>query len=173
MADPRPHALIVMGVAGCGKSSLGLALAKHFAMPYLEGDSFHPAANIAKMTHAIALTDDDRWPWLHDLGRALALAASEKGRAVAACSALKRAYRDALRASVSHPLSFICLVGEREVLARRMAARHDHYMPAALLDSQLAIFEPPTADEAATMVSIDLTPEAQLEAALAGLARWV
>ena len=152
-----PLIAVVMGVSGTGKSTLGAALARDLGWPYAEGDDFHSAANVAKMHAGHPLTDEDRWPWL----RAIAAWAGEREQArsggVVTCSALRRSYRDLLRAG--HPdVRFICLVGSREVLAARLAGRQGHFMPAALLDSQLATLEPLGADEPGGEVDIGGTP---------------
>jgi gluconokinase len=132
--------VIVMGVSGSGKSTLGEALAAELDLPFIEGDRFHPSENVAKMSAGIPLTDADRWPWLERLGAELV---SSSG-AVASCSALRRIYRDRLRAVVGPGLRFVCLIQSRPELERRMGSRQGHFMPAGLLDSQLAAFEPPT-----------------------------
>lgn len=132
--------LIVMGVSGCGKSSMGEALATRLGLPYIEGDALHPPENVAKMSGGIPLTDEDRWPWL--IRVAHAVSAPEHG-AVASCSALKRAYRDLMRREAGEGLTFVYLHGSRELLLERMQSRPGHFMPASLLDSQLATLEPP------------------------------
>ena len=133
-----------MGVSGCGKSSMGEALAARLALPYIEGDALHPAANVAKMSMGTPLTDEDRWPWLALVGQAVA--APEQG-AIASCSSLKRVYRDLLRREAGDDLIFVYLHGSRELLLSRMQHRPGHFMPASLLDSQLATLEQPGADE--------------------------
>jgi carbohydrate kinase (thermoresistant glucokinase family) len=150
---PRPQLIVVMGPSGSGKSSVGRALAQHLGLPFADADDLHPAANLAKMASGRPLDDDDRWPWLGLVGDALA-AASRTGL-VMACSALRRAYRDAIRAEAPGTV-FVELHGTRELLAERMASRGDHFMPAALLDSQLASLEPLGADE--TGVRVDVAP---------------
>jgi len=154
-----------MGVSGCGKSTLGAALAAACAGVYVEGDSLHPAANIAKMSAGQPLDDADRAPWLDRVGQACGAAAREAGFAVASCSALKRAYRDRLRAAAALPLKFVCLVGTRAVLRARMKARSGHFMPPALLDSQLATLEMPGPDEDALVLDLALAPQELLAAA--------
>ena len=149
-----------MGVSGCGKSSVGAALGDHYAVPFLDGDDFHPAANVEKMRAGHPLTDDDRWPWLDILGGALSTGAAENGRVFAACSALKRSYRDALTNAAGEAVLFIHLDGSRDLIAGRMAARENHYMPTALLDSQIATLEPVSADETAARISIDQSLQA-------------
>jgi carbohydrate kinase (thermoresistant glucokinase family) len=140
-----------MGVSGSGKSTIGGLLAEALGLPFIDADDLHPATNKEKMAHGIPLTDEDRWPWLAAVGDAMAVAAC-----VCACSALKRAYRDALR--VKDPgVVFVELDGSRELLAERMEAREGHFMPTSLLDSQLATLEPLQADEAGFRVGIDGT----------------
>lgn len=144
--------VIVMGVSGCGKSSVAEGLAKRLGLPLIEGDALHPPANIAKMSAGVALDDCDRAPWLREVGRQLA-ATGPSGGAVATCSALKRGYRDLLRDTAGAELRFIHLHGSRAVLEGRMQNRPGHFMPAALLDSQLATLEPPNAE--ADVVTLD------------------
>jgi gluconokinase len=140
-------AWIVMGVSGCGKSETGSRLAHALGVPFIEGDRFHPAANVAKMSAGTALTDADRAGWLATLRDEIARACADGGSVVLACSSLKRAYRDLLRGA-DCDVRFVHLAGDRDVIARRMRARADHYMPASLLDSQLLTLEPLHADEA-------------------------
>lgn len=147
-----------MGVAGCGKSSVGAALAKQTGIPYLDGDDLHPAANVAKMAAGMALNDDDRWPWLDHVAQRL----HGDAPIVIGCSALRRIYRDRLRAGGAQPVQFVHLSGSRAVIAARMAQRADHFMPPSLLDSQFATLEAPDMSEAWT-VSID-QPLAQIVA---------
>ena len=152
--------IVVMGVSGCGKSSLGVALSEMLGIPFFEGDALHPPANVEKMRSGTPLTDDDRLPWLTRVAESLDAHPS----AIVSCSALKRSYRDHIRARAGD-VQFIHLAGSRDVLAQRMAARPGHYMPVSLLDSQLATLEPPGADEALT-IDIALPPDAVLAAAL-------
>jgi carbohydrate kinase (thermoresistant glucokinase family) len=137
------HRIVVMGVSGSGKSSVAAALAERLGLACHDGDDFHAGASVQKMRRGIALTDDDRWPWLDHLGRLLAAA---EGGAVVSCSALRRAYRDRLRAACAG-LRFVFLHGDAALIEQRMRARQGHYMPASLLGSQLALLEPPGADE--------------------------
>jgi gluconokinase len=143
--------VIVMGVSGSGKSTLAAALAQKLDFSFLEGDSFHSDENKRKMSAGIALEDADRWPWLDALSTAIVatrvVARPDKG-VVATCSALKRTYRDRIRSAVRPPLLFVYLSVGRETLERRMQNRHGHFMPAALLDSQLSTLEVPASDEA-------------------------
>lgn len=139
--------LVLMGVSGCGKSSVGEALSARLGLPYRDGDDLHPAGNVAKMQAGTPLTDADRWPWLD------AVAGVLRGGApvIVGCSALKRAYRDRLRAGAGGPVTFVHLVGGRDLIAARMARRTGHYMPLTLLDSQFAALEPPGPEEAITV----------------------
>ncbi len=142
--------LIIMGVAGCGKSSVGAALGARLDVSYLDGDDLQPAANVAKMRAGAPLNDDDRWPWLDLVAQKLAMQAP----LIIGCSALRRAYRDRLRAGAGAPVRFVHLTASRAVIAARMAAREGHYMPLSLLDSQFAALEAPGPDEAMT-ISVD------------------
>lgn len=162
-------AIVVMGVSGCGKSTLTRDLATQLGCPALEGDEFHGAANVAKMRAGQALTDQDRWPWLDRLGVAIAAAAGEGGSVVAACSALKRSYRERLATAAGASLRFVYLDGTRDEIAARLAGRTGHYMPASLLDSQFAALERPAPDEHALTLSC-LLPVVELRA---DVLRWV
>ena len=139
--------IVVMGVSGSGKSSVAEALARKLGFAFLEGDDFHPEGNRRKMAAGIALEDEDRWPWLDALSEAIVAARAIEG-VVATCSALKRSYRDRLRAKVTSPLSFVFLSVAHEELVRRVQSRRGHFMPAALLESQLNTLEAPAVDEA-------------------------
>ncbi|MGL4635069.1 MAG: gluconokinase [Beijerinckiaceae bacterium] len=151
--------VIVMGVASAGKTTVAEGLSKALDWPFRDADSFHPAANIAKMSAGTPLQDEDRWPWLDAIVTWMDArhAAGENG--IATCSALKRAYRDRLRQTKAD-VRFVHLSGSREVLAARIAARQHHFMPSSLLDSQLATLELPAVDEKVMTVSVDQTPEA-------------
>lgn len=139
-----------MGVASCGKTSVGEALAQSLGVRFVEGDRLHPDANIAKMSSGIALSDDDRWPWLASIGRNLA---GGEG-AIASCSALKRSYREAIAKAAGRPVLFVFLSGSRELLESRIRNRTGHFMPPSLLDSQLATLEVPGPDEPAIAIDI-------------------
>ena len=148
--------LVVMGVAGSGKTTIAAALAERLGWRLLEGDAFHPPANVAKMAAGTPLTDDDRWPWLRAIAAEIDAIRAAGGSAVVACSALKRAYRDVLigdRADVR----LVYLQGTRTLIGERLAARKGHFMPSALLDSQFATLEKPTADEDAVILDISHT----------------
>lgn len=142
MKAPR---LVIMGVSGCGKSTVGQGVAELLGLPFLEGDSLHPARNVALMAAGTPLTDSDRAGWLDTIAQRLADTPPTQGLVVS-CSSLKRIYRDRLRAATPG-LQFVHLHGSRALLAARLRQRQDHYMPAALLDSQLATLEIPDADE--------------------------
>lgn len=154
--------LVVMGVSGSGKSTVGIELAARLGRPFLEGDAFHPAANVAKMTAGLPLTDDDRWPWLDAICAALGEQAAAGRSTVVACSALRRAYRDRLSRAPGR-VRFVCLDVPPDELARRLAARAGHFMPAALLGSQLATLEPLADDEDGFSVTASDDPTALVD----------
>jgi gluconokinase len=130
--------VVLMGVSGAGKTTLGRRLAERLGMPFIEGDDYHPPANVAKMASGVPLEDEDRWPWLDALNRRL----REERDAVVACSALKAAYRARLLAGIADA-RLVHLHGDKALIAARMSERQHRYMPASLLESQLAILEPP------------------------------
>jgi gluconokinase len=137
--------VVVMGVSGCGKTVVGTALARALGWPFLDGDDFHPPANVAKMASGSPLDDADRWPWLDRLSREMGTILARGGNAVLACSALKNAYRDRLAACAKAPtdVRFVHLKADFDTIAARLAARRHRYMPAALLASQFATLEEP------------------------------
>jgi gluconokinase len=141
-----------MGVSGSGKSTLMAELAAYLTCSGYDGDAYHPEASIAKMRAGQPLEDCDRWPWLDRLGMAIGTAARQEGLALAACSALKRIYRERLEQAAGVPLLFVMLDGERDEIALRLAARKNHYMPTSLLDSQFAVLERPAPDERALVL---------------------
>lgn len=157
---------IIMGVAGCGKTSVGESLSRRTGLGFVDGDALHPRESVDKMSRGIPLTDADRWPWLEAVGRAFA---QSPVPLIIGCSALKRSYRDRIRHHADAPVSFIHLTGSREVIGRRMRERRNHFMPPALLDSQFAALEPPGADEAAIAIDIDQP----LDAIVARAARYL
>jgi len=161
-SQSRPHVriIVVMGVSGCGKSTVGAALAERYGKPFLDGDDYHPVENVEKMRSGEPLTDADRWPWLAALGMAMREAADSYGQVFTGCSALKRSYRDALRDAATEPILFIHLDGSRDLIAERMATRTGHYMPTGLLDSQIATLEALEDDELAIQINVDQTLDA-------------
>jgi gluconokinase len=147
MASP----IVVMGVSGSGKSTVGAALAQRLRVPFDDADDFHPPANIAKMSAGHALDDDDRYPWLEAIGEWLA---EHSAGGVMSCSALKRKYRDQLRRHCPD-VEFVHLLGTPEVIGKRQASRPGHFMPASLLASQFTTLEPLEADEHGTAIDVD------------------
>lgn len=152
-AAHRPQ-IVVMGVSGSGKSTIGERVAELYGVRFIDGDALHSAANVEKMSAGLALTDDDRWPWLAKVGRVLRDAGERGEGLVTACSALKRSYRDAILDEAPEAV-FIELSGSREVLEQRMSGRSGHFMPTTLLDSQLETLENLDADEPGDIVNID------------------
>ncbi|MFC9847113.1 gluconokinase [Streptomyces sp. NPDC060223] len=161
-----PHVVVVMGVAGTGKTTIGPLLAARLGVPYAEGDDFHPPANVAKMTAGTPLADEDRWPWLDAIGRWAHERAGLGG--VVSSSALKRAYRDRLRAAAPGVV-FVHLTGDRALIEDRMSQRQGHFMPAALLDSQFATLQPLQADEVGVAVDVSGGPGEITERAVTAL----
>lgn len=158
------HRIVIMGVSGCGKSSVGAALGQSLGIPYRDGDDLHAPASVEKMRAGIPLTDADRWPWLARVAQVL----HDQAPVIVGCSALRRTYRDHIRAGAGAHLRFVHLAGSRDLIAARLAARTGHYMPTTLLDSQFATLEPPTPDEALTL-DIALPLQAQVDAILADI----
>lgn len=145
---------VLMGVSGCGKTSLGVALSEQLAVSFIDGDDLHPKSNIDKMASGQALNDEDRAPWLAKVGAALAQA---DGPVAIGCSALKRMYRDQIRDAARKPVHFLHLDAPQDVLQKRVTEREGHFMPPALLDSQFAALEPLQADELGTQIDISKT----------------
>jgi gluconokinase len=172
MQDRRkqPPAIIVMGVSGSGKSSVGQALATRLGLAYVEGDSLHPASNVEKMSKGIPLTDEDRMPWLDLIGERLHAKVKRHEGVVITCSALKKSYRDRLRAAAGGHLFFAYLEGSKALLTKRMGERKGHFMPAALLESQLGTLEVPTGEPGVVTVNIDNTVHGIVDAAVEALA---
>ncbi|WP_137990332.1 gluconokinase [Streptomyces vilmorinianum] len=168
--SPTAHqVVVVMGVAGTGKTTIGPLVADALGVPYAEGDDFHPAANVAKMSAGIPLDDADRGPWLDAIGRWAHDRAGLGG--VVSSSALKRIYRDRLRAAAPGVV-FLHLTGDRELIERRMTERRGHFMPTALLDSQFATLQPLQEDEAGVAVDVSGSPEEIAARAVAALRRF-
>lgn len=151
----RPTAVVVMGVAGCGKTTIAKLLAARLRWAQAEADDFHPADNVAKMAAGIPLTDADRQPWLESLRDWIT---EQDQNVVITCSALRRGYRDILRGATAR-VRFIHLHGSPEVLAARIGGRTDHFMPASLLESQLAILEPLEPDEDGVLIDVGSSPD--------------
>ncbi|CAD6008375.1 gluconokinase [Agreia sp. COWG] len=164
MGHAAGHELVVVGgVSGSGKSTVGALLAQRLELPFIDADSLHPEANVTKMAAGLPLTDIDREPWLVRVGEVLS--EHDGSGLVLACSALRRRYRDTIR-SVEPSTIFITLSGSRELIAARMNARTDHFMPASLLDSQLAAFEPLGPGESGVDIDVDAPADDIVAAAL-------
>jgi gluconokinase len=153
-----PCALVLMGVSGSGKSTIANKLAERLRWAFEDGDRFHPAGNVAKMSAGQPLTDEDRWPWLQAISDEIDRACRAGQRLVIACSALKRAYRDIL-VHGRNDVRIVYLKGAQELIASRLALRKGHFMPPGLLDSQFKTLEPPDRDENPLTVSIDASVE--------------
>lgn len=172
-AEPRPtRHVVVIGVSGSGKSTVAAAIAQRTGYVLGEADDFHSAANIAKMSAGVALTDEDRWPWLQALAGWMREQSAAGRSTVLACSALRRSYRDVLRGGPPR-LDLVLLQGPSEVIHERILGRHGHFMPATLLDSQLATLEPLAPDEGGIVLDIRAAPDELADQAVArlGLAR--
>ncbi len=157
-SSPTIAAIIVMGVSGSGKSTIGEALARRLSFASEDGDLYHPPVNVKKMHSGIALNDEDRWPWLRTLAALIDCYAADRRPVVIACSALKRAYRDVLLHG-RNDVRIVYLKGSPEVIASRTDRRTGHFMPPSLLASQLEALEEPTPDEHAITVDIDSPAE--------------
>jgi gluconokinase len=157
-----PSVVVVMGVSGSGKSTIAAMLAHRLNWIFEEGDWFHPPSNIEKMHHGEPLTDEDRWPWLEGIAAWIDATRRAGNHGTVACSALKRAYRDIL-VGERPDVRIVYLKGERDLIARRLAARNGHFMPPALLDSQFATLEEPQPDEHPVVVSIGAHPREVVE----------
>ena len=156
-SPPVPAVVIIMGVSGCGKSTVGALLAHRLGWDFEDADWFHPASNVDKMHDGIPLTDEDRWPWLNAIAAWIDKTRRSGGHGVIACSALKRRYRDFLigdRANVR----LIYLKGDETLIGRRIATRHEHFMPRSLLHSQFVALEEPGPDEHPVVASIEPRP---------------
>jgi len=151
-SEMSPQKIILMGVCGCGKTTIGEALAPELGGRFIDGDRFHPEENIRKMEQGTPLTDADREPWLKIIGKEMA---GMGGLVICGCSSLKRAYRDILRKACGSDILFVHLSGSKDLIRSRMGARTGHFMPVSLIDSQFAALEPPQDDETSLTVSID------------------
>jgi gluconokinase len=167
-ASQPARALVVMGVSGSGKTTVAELIAAELGAEMLEGDRLHPPANVAKMRAGIPLEDSDRWPWLDAIGKLLQAARGEGRAVVVTCSALKRVYRQRLLAA-RPDLVFVYLKGSRALFEARVRARQHEYMPASLLQSQLATLEEPGEGEPVVAVDAALPPQAEADAAVAAL----
>jgi len=147
--------ILIMGVSGSGKTTVGLLVARALQVPFVDGDDLHSRANISKMKEGLPLTDEDRIPWLNRVAAEM-VRLEGQGGGVVACSALKESYRKILFGDVSFPVLLVYLKGTRDTLSQRLTQRTEHFMPPALLDSQLETLEEP---DAALTLSVDLTPE--------------
>lgn len=163
------HLVLIMGVSGAGKSTIGTLLAARLGVPFADADAFHPPANVAKMSSGQPLTDEDRWPWLDAIGAWLDARAAAGQGGVATCSALKHSYRDRLL-DPRPAVRLLHLSGDPGLIGARQAARPGHFMPPSLMASQVATLEPPEASERAIILSVAPPPEAIVAAALAALA---
>ena len=172
--DPPDHssrvAVVVMGVSGSGKTTVGERLAERLGVVFVDGDDLHTPAARAKMGSGLPLDDADRWPWLDRIAAALADPAASGG-AVVACSALKRAYRNRLRAGVGPTLRFVYLDADRDLMRARVAGRRDHYMPASLVDSQFAAIEPPVGERDVIAIAADADLQNEIPKLVAELKR--
>ncbi len=162
-------AIVLIGVSGTGKTTVGKGLAPKLGATFLEGDDYHTSANVAKMRAGTALRDEDRWPWLAKIAAAIAEHARDGRPVVVACSALRRAYRDRLREGARLPLTFVHLTIDAGLIKHRLMARTQHFMPASLLQSQLETLEPLQADEAGTTVAETGTAQQTV----AAIQRWL
>ncbi len=153
-SEPRLP-IIVMGVSGSGKTTVGKALARASGLPFFDGDDLHTPQARAKMAAGVALDDADRWPWLERIGACLADAAAHPAGVIIACSALRRIYRDRLRASAGPMLRFVYLEGGEALMRQRVARRKGHYMPASLVESQFAALEPPAGEGGVVTMAAD------------------
>ena len=158
----NPSVAVVMGVSGCGKSTIAAMLARRLNWIYEDGDWFHPQSNVRKMHAGEPLTDEDRWPWLHGIAAWIDATRRAGNHGTVACSALKRAYRDIL-VGERRDVRIVYLKGERDLIARRLAARDQHFMPPSLLDSQFTTLEEPQLDEHPIVVSIVPHPDEIVE----------
>lgn len=156
--DTGTRHVVVMGVSGCGKTTVAHGISAATGLLFAEADDFHSRANVEKMRAGIPLTDEDRWPWLHDLAAWMAERASEGRSTVIACSALRRSYRDLL-ADGPPSVDFVHLDGPVEVIRGRLSTREGHYMPASLLDSQIATLERLQPDERGVVLDVSLPPD--------------
>ena len=162
----HPPVVVVMGVSGSGKTTVGAALAQRLGVPFADADDFHPPENITKMSAGVPLDDDDRGPWLETIAGWLAAQADQGG--VVSCSALKRSYRAILTSQAPQSV-FVHLHGERDVVATRVAGRPGHFMPAALVNSQFDTLEPLASDESGVVIDLDQPVDLLVEQSVTAL----
>jgi len=155
------QAIIIMGVSGCGKSTAGKSLARNLGCQFIEGDELHPISNVEKMKRGVPLCDADRWPWLDLIASTINDGLQLANKVVASCSALKRSYRERLRAHISVPVTFVFMDVKEEALFQRIARRNHEFMPSLLLDSQLRTLERPQ-DEADVMILSGIEPAEEI-----------
>ena len=160
--------VLLMGVSGCGKSTIGARLSRCLGWPFRDADSFHPAANVDKMSRGQPLTDEDRWPWLDAIGTWMDDQRRHGCSAIVSCSALKRVYRQRLFDGRPQ-VRLVYLQGSKSLIADRMQGRRNHFMPPALLDSQFAALEEPARDERALVVNIAMIPKRVVDTIVGGL----
>ncbi|HTH96719.1 MAG TPA: gluconokinase [Stellaceae bacterium] len=168
--DQKPIALVLMGVSGCGKSTIAKILATRLHWPFIEGDDLHPPANVEKMSAGIPLNDEDRAPWLAAIAATIVDDLTAGRSCIITCSALKRRYRETIGGGNPQVL-FIYLKGDRQMIAQRLAGRKGHFMPTSLLDSQFAALEEPGPEEHALTVEIGPPPDEIAETIIAKLSR--
>ena len=157
MAVKSPLVIVLMGVSGCGKSTTGAALSQKLGWTFRDADSFHPPANVEKMSRGVPLTDEDRWPWLAAVAQWIEGRCEAGEHGIVSCSALKRDYRSRIVGSRSD-VRLVYLEGDMRLIGRRLRGRKHHFMPASLLESQFATLEAPHADERPVIVSIAMSP---------------
>jgi carbohydrate kinase (thermoresistant glucokinase family) len=157
MGVKPPLVIVLMGVSGCGKSTTGAALSQRLGWPFRDADSFHPPANVAKMSRGVPLTDEDRWPWLAAIAQWIDERCEAGERGIVSCSALKQAYRRRI-VGARRDVRLVFLKGDMPLIGQRLRGRKHHFMPASLLESQFATLEEPHADERALIVSIAMSP---------------
>ncbi|KFI46854.1 gluconokinase [Bifidobacterium bohemicum] len=162
--------VVIMGVAGCGKTTVAEAVRDQLGYVMAEGDDFHSQANVDKMSHGIPLTDEDRWPWLASINTWMADHDAKGESTVVSCSALKKSYRDVLRKQIN--VFFVHLSGSQELIGERLAKRKGHYMPSSLLPSQFADLEPLQDGETGVEVSVNGSPEEVERRVLAGIKQY-